>query len=359
MAITEELGVIYGDLINEAMSDIPSNMTITMHLCRGNYKSTFMGAGSYDAVQEILFNKINVHGYFMEYDDERSGGFEPLRMLPKGKVVVLGVVTTKNGKLESKQSQAPIDQAAKYVEQRAGLRHALLRPWKTRQVSPDLRALCAQIAQDLPRSPGDRTWVLRAFSLISRLRAEVGALGHVESPELLERPSVILDEVLHGVLTWPTIAGITDSELGLPALQALATERGLPFSTVASAIWEAWDDAHRPAKGAEFLAPDSAVSTWFWPHIPSELLEVLLCDARATDIPYRLEAPHWQAFLSALDTAPARAEDARAFVLAPDRVLEEALHRGIESRALFACVWRRMPERAASVASCPRRAGKR
>ena len=60
-------------------------MTITMHLCRGNYKSTFMGAGGYEAVQEILFNKIKVHGYFMEYDDERSGGFEPLRMLPKGK----------------------------------------------------------------------------------------------------------------------------------------------------------------------------------------------------------------------------------------------------------------------------------
>jgi 5-methyltetrahydropteroyltriglutamate--homocysteine methyltransferase len=61
------------------MSDIPADMTITMHLCRGNYKSTFMGAGGYEPVQEILFNKINVHGYFMEYDDERAGGFEPLR----------------------------------------------------------------------------------------------------------------------------------------------------------------------------------------------------------------------------------------------------------------------------------------
>ena len=85
----EYLGELYGDLINAAMSDIPADMTITMHLCRGNYKSTFMGAGGYDAVQEILFNKINVHGYFMEYDDQRSGGFEPLRMLPKGKSVCL------------------------------------------------------------------------------------------------------------------------------------------------------------------------------------------------------------------------------------------------------------------------------
>jgi len=112
----EWLGEAYGDLINTAMSDIPSDMTITMHLCRGNYKSTFMGTGGYDAVQEILFNKINVHGYFMEYDDERSGGFEPLRMLPKGKQVVLGIMTTKSGKLESKDElKRRIEAAAKYA----------------------------------------------------------------------------------------------------------------------------------------------------------------------------------------------------------------------------------------------------
>jgi 5-methyltetrahydropteroyltriglutamate--homocysteine methyltransferase len=91
-------------------------MTITMHLCRGNYKSTHMGAGSYDAVQKILFNKINVHGYFMEYDDERSGGFEPLRLLPKGKQVVLGLVTTKSGKLENKGDlKRRIEAAARYA----------------------------------------------------------------------------------------------------------------------------------------------------------------------------------------------------------------------------------------------------
>ena len=112
----DRLGQIYGDLINVAMSDVPADMTITMHLCRGNYKSTFMGAGGYDAVQEILFNKINVHGYFMEYDDERSGGFEPLRMLPKGKQVVLGLVTTKRGKLENKDDlKRRIDAAAKFA----------------------------------------------------------------------------------------------------------------------------------------------------------------------------------------------------------------------------------------------------
>ena len=112
----EALGEIYGQLINAAIQDIPPDMTITMHLCRGNYKSTFMGRGGYETVQEILFHKVNVHGYFMEYDDERAGGFEPLRLLPKGKSVVLGLVTTKRGQLESKDDlKRRIEQAAKYA----------------------------------------------------------------------------------------------------------------------------------------------------------------------------------------------------------------------------------------------------
>jgi 5-methyltetrahydropteroyltriglutamate--homocysteine methyltransferase len=98
------------------MSDIPADMTITMHLCRGNYKSTFMGAGGYDAEADVLFNQTNVHGYFMEYDTERAGGFEPLRLLPKGKIVVLGLVTTKTGQLESKDTiKRRIDEAAKFA----------------------------------------------------------------------------------------------------------------------------------------------------------------------------------------------------------------------------------------------------
>ena len=112
----ERLGELYGDLINVAMSDIPSDMTVTMHMCRGNYKSTYMGAGGYEAVQEILFNKIKVHGFFMEYDSERAGGFEPLRMLPKDRQVVLGLVTTKSGRLEPKDEiKRRIDEASKFV----------------------------------------------------------------------------------------------------------------------------------------------------------------------------------------------------------------------------------------------------
>ena len=112
----ERLGELYGDLVNTAMSDIPADMTITMHMCRGNYKSTYMGAGGYEAVQEILFNKIKVHGFFMEYDTDRAGGFEPLRMLPKDRVVVLGLVTTKSGRLEPKDEiRRRIEEAARYV----------------------------------------------------------------------------------------------------------------------------------------------------------------------------------------------------------------------------------------------------
>jgi 5-methyltetrahydropteroyltriglutamate--homocysteine methyltransferase len=91
-------------------------MTVTMHMCRGNYRSTFMGSGGYAPVAEVLFNRIKVHGYFMEYDTERAGGFEPLRLVPKDRTVVLGLVTTKTGQLESKDElKRRIEEAAKYV----------------------------------------------------------------------------------------------------------------------------------------------------------------------------------------------------------------------------------------------------
>ncbi len=124
----EKLGPLYGDLINAAMSDIPSDMTITMHLCRGNYKSTFMGSGGYDAEAEVLFNRIKVHGYFMEYDTERAGGFEPLRLVPKDRRVVLGLVTTKTGELETKDDhQAPHRRGVEIYQPRSALPVAAMR----------------------------------------------------------------------------------------------------------------------------------------------------------------------------------------------------------------------------------------
>ena len=112
----EQLPKIYAGMINAAISDIPADMTITMHLCRGNFQSTFVASGGYEPVAEILFNNINVNGYFMEYDTERAGGFEPLRLVPKGKMVVLGLVTSKSGRLESKDDiKRRIAQAAKFI----------------------------------------------------------------------------------------------------------------------------------------------------------------------------------------------------------------------------------------------------
>jgi 5-methyltetrahydropteroyltriglutamate--homocysteine methyltransferase len=114
----DRLGELYGDLINTAISDIPPDMTVTMHLCRGNYKSTFMGSGtsSYEAMQEVLFDRIKVHGYFMEYDTARAGGFEPLKYLPKGRIAVLGLVTSKSGALESKDTiKRRIEEAARFT----------------------------------------------------------------------------------------------------------------------------------------------------------------------------------------------------------------------------------------------------
>src|SRR3954466_2162966 len=102
--------------INAALADRPEGLRITTHMCRGNYRSSWAASGGYDFVAEALFNELDVDGFFLEYDDERSGGFEPLRFVPEGKQVVLGLVTTKRPELESKDDlKRRIDEAAKYV----------------------------------------------------------------------------------------------------------------------------------------------------------------------------------------------------------------------------------------------------
>jgi 5-methyltetrahydropteroyltriglutamate--homocysteine methyltransferase len=107
---------IYAGMINAAVKGRPRDMRITMHMCRGNFRSTFIATGGYEPVADILFNGIDVDGYFMEWDTERAGGFEPLRFLPKGKVVVLGLVTSKTGTLEKADDvRRRIDEAAKFA----------------------------------------------------------------------------------------------------------------------------------------------------------------------------------------------------------------------------------------------------
>jgi 5-methyltetrahydropteroyltriglutamate--homocysteine methyltransferase len=103
--------------INEALEDRPDDMAVTTHMCRGNFRSSWVAEGGYDFVAEALFNELQVDGFFMEWDDERSGGFEPLRLVPKGKVVVLGLVTTKRGDLETKDElKRRIEEASQYVD---------------------------------------------------------------------------------------------------------------------------------------------------------------------------------------------------------------------------------------------------
>jgi 5-methyltetrahydropteroyltriglutamate--homocysteine methyltransferase len=106
----------YIRLINQALGKRPAGMTVCTHMCRGNFRSSWVASGGYDHVAEALFGQLKVDGFFLEYDDARSGGFEPLRFVPKGKIVVLGLVTTKKGALEKKDElKRRIEQAAKYV----------------------------------------------------------------------------------------------------------------------------------------------------------------------------------------------------------------------------------------------------
>ena len=113
----ERQHVEYIHHINEALAHRPEGMSITTHMCRGNFRSSWAASGSYDYVAEALFNELEVDGFFMEWDDERSGGFEPLRLVPKGKQVVLGLVTTKHGELEDKDVlKRRIEEASQYVE---------------------------------------------------------------------------------------------------------------------------------------------------------------------------------------------------------------------------------------------------
>jgi len=112
----DELPRAYADLINRAIADRPDDMTVAVHLCRGNFHSAWVAEGGYDPVAEVLFNELNVDAYFLEYDDERSGDFNPLCYVPDNKTVVLGLVTTKVADLESKDDLARrVEEAAQFM----------------------------------------------------------------------------------------------------------------------------------------------------------------------------------------------------------------------------------------------------
>jgi 5-methyltetrahydropteroyltriglutamate--homocysteine methyltransferase len=109
-------GEIYADMINAAVATKPKDMVISIHVCRGNFRSTFIASGGYEPIAELLFNRVNADAYFLEWDNDRSGGFEPLRFLPKGKHVVVGLITSKTGELEKRDDVLRrIEEASKYV----------------------------------------------------------------------------------------------------------------------------------------------------------------------------------------------------------------------------------------------------
>lgn len=112
----DQLPRTYAELINSAIDGRPDDLTIAVHMCRGNFQSAWVAEGSYEPVAEILFNEMNVDAFFLEYDDERSGDFAPLRFMPDDKLVVLGLVTTKVPELEPADSlKQRVDEAARYV----------------------------------------------------------------------------------------------------------------------------------------------------------------------------------------------------------------------------------------------------
>lgn len=113
----DELPRTYAALINSALKGRPDDLTVGIHLCRGNFRSKHFASGSYEAVAEVLFNEIDVDAYFLEYDDERSGDFAPLRFFPDDKTLVLGLVTSKRAELEDPDElKARVHEAAAYVD---------------------------------------------------------------------------------------------------------------------------------------------------------------------------------------------------------------------------------------------------
>jgi 5-methyltetrahydropteroyltriglutamate--homocysteine methyltransferase len=112
----DRLPLLYANLINDCIRDRPANMSVCTHLCRGNFRSSWVAEGGYDPVAEVLFNALDVDGYFLEFDTPRAGNFAPLRYLPKGKKLILGLVTTKTGELEKPDDlKRRIDEASKLV----------------------------------------------------------------------------------------------------------------------------------------------------------------------------------------------------------------------------------------------------
>lgn len=238
----------------------------------------------------------------------------------------------------------------------AARKHPLLRPWGRQQTDPRMAALLDRVAAALESTKLGQAGALAAFALIGRLRANVGALIGVDTPHALEQPSVIVEEVLHGVLAWDTVAGLGNGRGGtlIGATRAAALILDVPWADVARAAWQAWDAAERPAEGADFLLPENDPEGLFWAHIPRELLRPLLADARDKPMPFdRLREEPWAAIEEAvLDGALSPTPELVRH--APEAVLDSWLgRRGLQpfEGAALGVLFERLPERLLRVVS--------
>jgi len=238
----------------------------------------------------------------------------------------------------------------------AARKHPLLRPWQRQELDPRTGALLDCVAAALESPWLGQAGALAAFALVGRLRASVGALVGIDTPHALEQPAVIVEEVMHGVLTWPTVAGLGRGRAGtlLGATRAAALTLDVPWPDVARATWLAWDAAERPAEGADFLLPENDVEGAFWAHIPRELLRPLLADARDKPMPFeRLREEPWAAIEEAVLDGALRPTP-ELVRHAPLNVLESWLmRRGLEPFAdgSLSVLFERLPERLLRVLS--------
>ncbi|HEY8580155.1 MAG TPA: 5-methyltetrahydropteroyltriglutamate--homocysteine S-methyltransferase [Beijerinckiaceae bacterium] len=153
----DDLPAKYARIVSAIVADRPAGMTVTMHTCRGNHESMWMAEGGYDAVADAMLNLTDVDGFFMEYDTERAGGFEPLRFAPKGKRIVLGLVSSKEPALETKDEiRRRIDEAARYVpldqlcvSPQCGFASSTRGNRVTEEIEKRKLALCVEVAQEV------------------------------------------------------------------------------------------------------------------------------------------------------------------------------------------------------------------
>jgi hypothetical protein len=194
------------------------------------------------------------------------------------------------------------------LEPGLGARHRLLRPWQDSSPPAGLGQVLDRIHAGLVA--GEPGWATGAFALVDRLRSAIGSVGET-SPHPLERPGVVLEELVHGVLEWDSVAGMESQRLELDALRRLATARGYEWPEVAASIWRAWQVAGGPLSGAPLLAPAGALAEWFWPHVPPPTIErafSVLVDEGAPIVCTEWRTDQWEAWISAIPRLGARAQ---------------------------------------------------